>query len=350
MLRRLIAVPTAAMIALALIPPGADAGPRADRAAAARSASGDKATVLRAATFNVRTARARGDKRTWLKRAPDVAREIISSRAGVIALQELGPGRADGKKAKINGSLRQTTSLTKNLARLGAPQYRLVRTTSYHAPGTKHGTQGARILYNASRYSLVSRCPERTGKKNYNRSCAFDLPVAAGDSAKHRRSAAYAEFRDRRTGQRFFVVSAHLDHRHSKNARTEAKFNRLRASQAAAVARRLARANRAGRPVVFGGDINSWRNDRGRYAPHRALVARGYRDAASARSRVNYAYPTVNHWRTTLRKSKSSAGGVRLDVVMARGAERFLRYQNQMARVDRTRASDHNLVLGDVVL
>jgi endonuclease/exonuclease/phosphatase family metal-dependent hydrolase len=344
---RLLAVPMTAMLGFGLLPPAPEAF--AAPGSAPSSVSAAKAKVVRVATFNVRTARATQDKRKWLQRAPDVAREILSRKPGVVALQELGPGRADGKKGTLKGNVRQTTSLTNALRRLGGSRYKLVRHTSYFAPGTKHGTQGARILYDSSRYTLKTRCPEKTGKRNYNRSCAFDLPLAPGDSREKLRSAAYAEFADRRTGHRFFVVSAHLDHRHSKSNRVEAKYNRLRASQARAVANKLARVNPRKRPVVFGGDINSWRTDRGRYAPHRALVAKGYRDTARAKVRVNYAYTTVNHYDVRLKKSKSG-NGTRLDVIMVKGARAVTRYENKMAVVDRSRPSDHNMGVADILL
>jgi endonuclease/exonuclease/phosphatase family metal-dependent hydrolase len=346
--RRLFSGLAAVTIGLSLMTPAAEAAPSPTNGArpAAEAKATAKRTVVRVATYNVRTARAKHGG-SWLNRAPAVAREILSRRPGVVLLQELGPGRADGSKGKINGAARQTTSLLSQLGKRGGREYRMVRTTSYVAPGSKHGTQGARILYDSSRYRLLSRCPETTGKRNYNPSCAFDLPLAAGDSRKKLRAAAYAKFQDRRTGRQFWVVSAHLDNRHSKSGKTEAKYNRLRARQAAYVAQRLARLNTQRLPVVFGGDINSWLTDRGRYAPHRALVARGYRDAVAAKTRINVLYPTVNHWKTTLRKTKR---GVRLDVIMVRGARGFLRYENKMARVDRSRPSDHNMVLADVRL
>jgi endonuclease/exonuclease/phosphatase family metal-dependent hydrolase len=356
--RRLITVVTAGVVGIGLMPPASQAAPSQLVTAAASATvtslpaartAKPRAAVLRVATFNVRTARATQDKRKWLQRVPDVAREILDRNPGVVALQELGPGRADGKKAKLNGAARQTTSLTTTLKRLGGGRYRLVRSTAYVAPGSKYGTQGARILYDASRYSLLSRCIEATGKRAYHPSCSFTLPVAAGDSPEDRRAAAYSEFRDRRTGQRFYVVSAHLDARHSGNTRIEAKYNLLRARQAATVANVMARVNRARQPVIFGGDINSWQTDSGRYAPHRALVARGYSDAATARTRVNLAYPTINKWRTTLKKAKNRPS-VRLDVVMAKGARGFRRYENKMAEVDPQRPSDHNMVLADIVL
>jgi endonuclease/exonuclease/phosphatase family metal-dependent hydrolase len=348
---RLLAVPLSAMLGLALLPPSAQAAPAPTAVpmkAAAASAS-SKPKVVRVATFNVRTARATQDKRSWLKRAPDVAREILARKPGVVALQELGPGRADGKKGTLKGRIRQTTSLTKTLRSLGGGRYKLVRETSYFKPGTKHGTQGARILYDSSRYTLKTRCPEKTGKRSYNTACAFDLPLAPGDSKEKLRSAAYAEFADRSTGHRFFVTSAHFDSRHSKNNKTEAKYNRLRASQARAVANKLARVNPKKRPVVFGGDINSWRTDRGRYAPHRALVAKGYRDTSTAKVRVNYAYTTVNHFDVKLKKSKSG-NGTRLDVIMVKGGHGVKRYENKMAVVDRARPSDHNMGLADILI
>lgn len=348
----LLAGPLVALLSLAVLPPASQAAPRSSTSlpsVTASSAGRPRATLLRVATFNVRTARARSDRRNWLRRAPDVAREILSRNPGVVALQELGPGRADGKKGTLRGHLRQTTSLTNTLRRQGGGRYRLVRSTSYFPSGTKHGTQGARILYDSSRYRLVSRCPETTGKRGYNRSCAFDLPLARGDSPKHRRSAAFAEFSSRRTGARFFVVSAHLDPRHSGNSRSEARYNSLRTRQAVTVANRLARVNSRHRPVVFGGDINSWQSDRSHHAPQRALVARGYRDASRTSNRVNFAYPTSNQWRIRLPRSKGGAGP-RLDVVLVKGGRGALRYENKMARVDRSRPSDHNMVVADLVL
>ena len=346
---RQLAVLTVAVIGLGLTPTTLQATLDMPTLAppVAEAATG---TTVRVATFNVRTARALQDKHSWVQRAPRVAREILARNPGVVAVQELGPGRADGRKGTLGGTQRQTDSLTSTLARLGGARYKLVRTTSYVAPGTPHGTQGTRILYDSARYSLRSNCSDTTGRRSFSASCAIELPVAAGDSKKLQRSAAYARFQDRRTGRSFFVVSAHLDSRHSTSAATEAKYNALRARQAATIADTVAGVNTGGLPVVFGGDINSWQTDRGRYAPHRALVARGYRDATTAKQRVNHAYPTINHFRTAVKKSARSSGGVRLDVLMVKGGHGVKRYENKLSAVNAARASDHNLVLADVVL
>jgi endonuclease/exonuclease/phosphatase family metal-dependent hydrolase len=351
---RFLAVPLALSLGLILLPPAAQAAPAPTGAVPGVSAMAAKATknrLVRIATFNVRTARATSDKRSWLQRAPDVASEIRSRKTHVVLLQELGPGRADGKTGTLKGNIRQTDSLTSTLNKQGAGYYKLVRNTSYFKSGTKHGTQGARILYDSRIVSLVTKCPNTTGKSSYSTSCAFDLPLASGDSKELLRSAAYAEFSDRRNGHRFFVVSAHLDSRHSKNNTTEAKYNAVRAAQARAIADKLTKVNPRKHPVVFGGDINSWRNDRGNFAPYRALLAKGYRDPVTAKTRINFAYSTVNHFKTTMVKSKSKAGGVRLDVVLAKGSKgRATRHENKMARVDSSRPSDHNMVLADILL
>lgn len=346
---QLLALPLTALVGLALLPPGAHGTPVLTSVTAVPTVARAKSEVVRVATFNVRTARATQDKRSWLRRAPDVAREILSRSPGIVTLQELGPGRADGKKGTLQGHQRQTASLIAALGRQGGGRYRLVRTNPYYPPGTVHSTEGARILYDSSRFTLRTGCPDTTGKRNYSRSCAFDLPIRAGDSRNKLRSAAYAEFSDQRSGHRFFVVSAHLDSRHSGNRATEASFNALRYRQAAAISDKLARLNVDHRPVVFGGDVNSWRRDRGNYAPHRALVSRGYVDVAAAPVRVNYAFTTVNHFDVRLQPSKTGSG-VRLDVIMVKGGQGVRRYENKMARVDFARPSDHNMVVADLVL
>jgi len=316
------------------------------QAAAARKAP----TTLRAATFNVRTSRAdRGTRRHWLRRALSVAREIKSRNPGVVAVQELGPGRADGKKGKIKGALRQTESLEKALKSVGAKKYQVVRTTSYRKPGKTGGTQGSRLLYDKSRYRLVTKCKETTGKSNWNASCSIRLPILSSDGESKRRLGAWAEFEDRRTGQNFFLVSIHLDDRHSGNLSKEKRLDRLRRAQAAAAYKKVKARNKHGYPVIVAGDINSWRTKRGSHAPYNYLTGQGFRDGVKAKSRIDSRYPTVNHWKRTL-KANAPGRQVALDVVMVKGASSLKRYENVMKVVDSSRPSDHNMVTADVVL
>jgi endonuclease/exonuclease/phosphatase family metal-dependent hydrolase len=300
---------------------------------------------LRVGTFNVRTARAH-DGRSWLSRASDVAREIASRDPGVLALQELGPGRADGSRGTTTGHLRQTTSLERSLRSVvGDSRYQLVRTTPYVRPGTNHGTQGTRILYDTRKFKLLSHCPEKTGSKNYNPSCSMNMPLRSSDSESLRRSAAYAKFADRKTGKRFWIVSVHLDDRHSSSLSTEKSYNALRGRQARAVYLRVNGLAKAGEKIIYAGDFNSWATNRAGDAPRRYLLSQGFDDTFSAKSRINAKYPTISHYKTTL-----AAKGVRLDYVMVKGSKQILRYENVMKRVDSSRPSDHNMIVSDVIL
>ncbi len=334
-------------VLFAALPATAHADSTTSGTAAVRAAAAD--TTVRFATFNVRTSRADiGTARHWLKRASSVAGQIATERPDVVAIQELGPGRADGKKIKLGGAPRQTETLLSALKGAGAGEYDLVRTTAYVKPGTKHGTQGTRILYNTDKVKLISDCPETTGKKNYNGSCSLDMPRLAGESAKETRSAAYAQFQDLRTGQKFFAVSVHLDDRHSGSAAKEAKLDDLREAQTRAVYAEVA--DLAGDdPVVWGGDLNSWKTKAGRNAPYDVLTAKGFRDAVTAGTTVNDRYPTVNHWRSVL-KPNAVGRQVALDVVMVKDGAGFERYENVMKVADSSRPSDHNMVISDLIL
>lgn len=306
-------------------------------------------TVLRMATYNVRSAKATSDKRKWLSRAGDVAREIKGANPGIVALQELGPGRADGRDGVTTGTIRQTTSLVRSLRSVGAGKYRLVRETPYVAPGTTHGTQGTRILYDTTRYSLISSCPEKTGRRNYSASCSMDLPKLSGDSRSRIRSAAYARLQDRRSGVRLWVASVHLDERHSRNLGRERAYDDLRNRQIAAVHARIARLNTSRDRVIIAGDINSWQNNKGGNGPHDRIIGAGFADTSSALTRVNAQYPTINHYKSRL--TPSSLGvGTRIDVILVKGAKGTRRFENVTRVVDADRPSDHNLVLSDIVL
>ncbi len=306
-------------------------------------------TALRAATFNVRTARATTDKRHWVVRKAAVAAEIKASLADVVAIQEMSPGRQDGRNGSTLKVGRQTTSLLTELKKIGLGHFKLVRTTSYRKSGTKHGSQGARILYNSKRFELLSNCPEKTGKKYYNASCTIQMPIMSNDSETRRRKAAYAAFEDRGTGKRFYFVSAHLDQRHSTSATVERRYNQLRNNQMRTVLTKIEQINSRNRAVIFGGDINSFQNNFIGDAPHDALVEYGYYDTVAATKRINLAFPTVNHYKTYLPQSTVGMG-TRIDVVMVQGAQGAHLYWNKLKDPDSKRPSDHNLVAADIVL
>jgi endonuclease/exonuclease/phosphatase family metal-dependent hydrolase len=313
------------------------------------AAASTAGTALRVASFNVRTANAVSDGRTWLRRAPLVAKTIVSRNPGVVAVQELNPHRADGQKLPVGTSLRQTVSLLRALAANGAGKYRLVRTSPYGKPGVLEGTQGARILYDSSRYSVVSRCPETSADGYYSPSCTILLPIRAGDSGKERRRAAYAVLQDRASGKRFYVVSAHLDARHSKNLTTEASLEALRGNQVKTALARVDQLNTAHLPVVLAGDLNSWQNNKGGYRAHDTLVTAGFYDTAAAATQVNIRYTTMTDFARTV-PSTTWGWGARLDVIAVKGIRGAQRFENVMKVTDSNRASDHNMIVADVRL
>jgi endonuclease/exonuclease/phosphatase family metal-dependent hydrolase len=232
---------------------------------------------------------------------------------------------------------------------VGDSRYQLVRTTPYVAPGSNHDTQGTRILYDTRKFKLLSNCPEKTGSRNYNPSCSMDLPILSSDSESLRRSAAYAKFADRKTGKRFWLISVHLDPRHSSTLSKEKSYNALRGRQTRAVYLKVNSLRKADEKIIFAGDFNSWQTNRAGDAPREYLLGQGFYDTVRADTQINIKYPTINHFKTTLAAARSGQG-VRLDYVLIKGSNNVLRYENVMKRVDSARPSDHNLVISDIVV
>jgi endonuclease/exonuclease/phosphatase family metal-dependent hydrolase len=226
----------------------------------------------------------------------------------------------------------------------------MVRTTPYIEPGVLTNTQGMRLLYDSSRVSLVSSCSETTGKRNYSSSCMFDLPILSGDSGKLRRHAAYAQFRDLKSGKRFYVVSAHFDVRHDKTSLAKEKmFNKLRADQMKTIVAKMAAINTGDLPLAVAADTNSWQTVAVGNGPHDTLVADGFTDTAAAPVGVNLNYSTFNGFATTQHRY-SQGYGARLDIIMTKGFAGATRFENVTKATDTSRPSDHNMIVADTVL
>ena len=104
-----------------------------------------------------------------------------------------------------------------------------------------------------------------------------------------------------------------------------------------------------GKPIIFGGDINSWRTKAGSHAPYNYLYGKGFRDSAKAPNQIDAQYPTINHWKTTL-KANAKGRQVALDVIMLNRGKSFSSYENVMKVVDSSRPSDHNMQVSNLVL
>ena len=303
---------------------------------------------LRIASYNIRSAKYDGDdKRDWAERAPGVAADIIKTNPGIVAIQEASPARF--------GAMRQTESLQAALIRAdpAMARYTITRTTIYNPNGTPHGSQAARIVYDSSRYQLLSQCVDTTlvagAPRDWSDSCSFDLPVLPDDAPTWKRSAAYAEFADLATGKPFLVVSAHLDYRHSDNTKTEAKLNDLRGLQAATIWANMNLIRKVGEPVVVAGDFNASQADKGGNAPHDYLVSQGFYDVAGAVKQVNVQFPSLNHWDKVL-EADPRGYGRRVDQILVYGAPGSNKFVQVVKQKDTARNSDHNMVYGDVVL
>ena len=307
-------------------------------------------TPVRVGSFNVRTARALTDERTWLERVPDVAGSIIENNLGLVALQELGPGRADGVTGTTGGRPRQTESLVTELGKQGASRYKLIRTTPYVKAGTVSSTQGMRVLYDSAKYTMLSNCVNTTDGSAYSASCTVALPIRpSGDGDDDRRMATYAQFADTVTGERFYFVSVHLDARHSTNVTEEKTYDALRAAQVKAAVDGVAKLNTGNLPVILGGDLNTWQNNKVGYTAHDTLIANGFYDTAAAQRHTNLRFTTMNDFTTTM--SDPGAGfGSRLDAVLVKGVTGAGYWENVMEVTDSTRPSDHNMVLADIRL
>jgi hypothetical protein len=145
----------------------------------------------------------------------------------------------------------------------GGSKYQLVRTTPYVKPGTSSGTQGARILYDKNKYKLLTNCPNTSSGGNYSSSCSIKLPIASGESESYRRRAAYAEFRNIASGERFFFVSAHLSWTSSNNNTTLRPFNRLHKHQMDTIPNINDRLNTAHlAPGSWGSTRSGWKSAR----------------------------------------------------------------------------------------
>jgi hypothetical protein len=191
--------------------------------------------------------------------------------------------------------------------------------STFTAPSaTRMRPASALATCSASRRRLFSSSSEKTGTKNYNPSCSMNMPLRSSDSESLRRSAAYAKFANRKTGKRFWVVSVHLDDRHSSTLSREKSYNALRGRQATAVYLKVNGLRKAGEEIIFAGDFNSWATNRAGDAPHEYLVRQGFYDTVAADARINIKYPTVNHFKTTV-----PAKRILLDYVMVKGGKKI---------------------------
>ena len=274
---------------------------------------------LRVAQFNVRVEASDIRGHRWKKRQHLVARTIARVHPAVMGVQELMPAMWTGRHSAGIG-------LNRSLNRVGAGYYRVTRSTGYFTGAA----QDTRILYNPRRLEMTSTCRQSVP------SCYISLP-----SGGHREVAAFARFRDRKSGKSFYVVSAHL------TAGNTAAKDDLRGRQARAISAGIAQVNGQNLPIVLVMDANSSQTSRGVDSPHTVLASAGWYNTIAAARTENLRYNSVQHFRLPQRPSPYGFGSM-YDTIMTRsmpGADLF-----KQVLAHRPPPSDHNLVFADLRL
>jgi endonuclease/exonuclease/phosphatase family metal-dependent hydrolase len=262
--------------------------------ATARAASG---TTIRVGSFNVSTVagdgNASGYHRVWAYRRPVIAGQILSQRLDVVGVQEANQSAI--YRRSLRYAYRQYMDLKRALNHRGG-HYALTSRFAYNCvnPDTsrncRHRNRAAsrdnRILYNVQTLQLLYR-----GAVRYHFQTRGTNP----------RFLAWAIFRSRSTGKRFFFADTHLD-----------PYNvQIRTAQWRGVIRNVNRL-KGSLPVVVVGDFNSSKFDRytSRLLP--AMKKNGYGDVLNQ----SYGESVVARPRaqSTRRAWISSFNGYRKDV------------------------------------
>jgi endonuclease/exonuclease/phosphatase family metal-dependent hydrolase len=227
---------------------------------------------LRVGSYNILCANCRD----WGPRREAVADTIREQQVDVVGLQEASAGRLKG---------RNRTQFEDLLTLL--PDYRAVNSVRFNCKRShtskkcrkrNRGASGAvRILYNPKTVTLLEQGSTQLA----------DLPGTGKD-----RFVAWAIFRHKVNGKRFFFADTHLEPRNDTGGSTT--FYRIRREQAKTVARTIA-AHRRGLPVVAVGDFNSTKWDVPTNAPYDTMLGAGFVDPLgnSYRSRSNTKGATV---------------------------------------------------------
>jgi endonuclease/exonuclease/phosphatase family metal-dependent hydrolase len=213
----------------------------ASRAAAPAASARSHPHYLRVATWNISGILTDGKGHSvharWRDRRATVARQLLAQApvgqrgkpADVIALQEANADK------KLPSGRTQYTDLVHRL------NHNATGATRYKKITTKLRSRATRIVYNAHTVTLLKR-----GALTWK---------AQESKADGPRMMAWAIFRHRTTGKKFFFASVHLE-------TASKKIRKKQWKQLIHVVPRLAH----GHPVLIGGDFNATRNQKGNAA------------------------------------------------------------------------------------
>ncbi|MFT3970592.1 MAG: hypothetical protein QM695_10020 [Micropruina sp.] len=327
------------------------AEPLAPAAAALPTASGT-AQSLRVASFNVRcancslTMRTSSREKKWETRRATVIAQIKGEKVNVIGLQEASPGLLKGT------SISQFEDLTNRLGgsyRLtNDKRYGCAKSTSYRNCDKVNNGAAAdvRIVYNSKRLSLLDQGSRQLDNE----------PATSGP-----RFVAWASFKDRTDGRRFFVANVHTEPGQSKAVRA------LRVKQAVKIIAEIRAENRDRLPVVMLGDFSATKLTAANQVydammnsglvidplgnSHKAKSAR----KATARKLINVKYDTLNNFKAKPTSRKNYSLGAHIDYILTSKSIRVLEYKvvlklKSNAAFAGVIPSDHNMVRATIRL
>ena len=301
---------------------------------------------LRAATYNILCANCSGSY-PWAKRRGKLVKAIKAQDLDVLGAQEASQGLTKGADGKRKAQFADLRALLGSRYRLtNSYRYNCVKSTTPTRCKVKHrgASNATRIIYNRTRVKLL-----RQGSTQFR----------AQDPARNKRFAVWAEFRQRSTGKRFFVVNTHLDPVSDTSGSTY--HHKVRAAQARELVATIKKRNRSRLPVVILGDFKTSKYTKPSNAPYDVITRAGYRDplgntyksktpsrSATVERRLGTEFNTMNHLKASAPKSAYINGSV-IDYVFVSPRIRVAEWQTVVNITGSGRfavkpPSDHNMV------
>lgn len=283
-------------------------------------------TDIRMATYNVTSisATAKLSGRTWADRREAVRRTVLKVQPDVLAAQE-------ATTASATPELRHFEDVEALL-----DGYRLAYPSSAVGPAGDNATKGAHLYYRPDTVSVIEYGVE-SAKKVTGGSWGSEID----------RHFSWALMEHRRTGNRFYVASVHLQ------TGSSAFLQGLRTRVGLAIDSFLSARNKNGYPVILAGDLNSNVSTYPKGVTTE-LIKRGYADTAAAPDRSGYLYSTSNSGFPAKPKSYAYVG-TRIDYILMKGGAGSCAAGNQVLLKSGTfdatyYGSDHNLQWADLQL
>lgn len=267
----------------------------------ARPAASDSAT-LRVVSYNLRYNNPADGPNAWPHRIDRIAAFVRFFEPDVLGVQEALRSMLDSLQVRL-------------------PDYRWV---GVGRTDGRDGGEFSALFYRTDRLELLE-------SHTFWLSPTPEVPGSRGWDAAHERICTWARFRDRRTGQTFFVFNTHFDH----------EGTRARLESARLLHRVIAERARTA-PVLLTGDFNTTEGT----PPYQALTTNGLLHDARYRAERGHYGPN-----TTWNGFERLVPGRRIDFIFVTADVRVLRHAILVDLDEQGRfASDHLPVLADVLL